>query len=168
MEPSQILEQEAQPRERTVHQWTLRRIMALTAMAAPLLALTRYPFALGLVAYGGTIALFVGLNIRRRRYDLVAWLLVFYPVLPLAVLYLHWGLATRRIVRRSTPLFDGLIGLSDLCGLLCLLAYVGCVSILARGQGRLPLAGIGGLMALGCRGRLSYVRTPIDILECTP
>jgi hypothetical protein len=52
------------------------------------------------------------------------------------VFYINWGLAIRKIVGRSIPLFDGLIGLSDTCGYLCLLAYVGCVSILVRGRGR--------------------------------
>jgi hypothetical protein len=136
MEPSQMLEQAEQPQIRTVPQWTIRRIMVVIAVAAPLLALTRYPFVFGLIAYGGSVALFVGLSIRRHRYDLIAWLLIFYPALPLLVLYINWGLAIRKIVGRSIPLFDGLIGLSDTCGYLCLLAYVGCVSILVRGRGR--------------------------------
>ena len=135
MESSQILGREGQTRGRAIPQWTIRRIMAVIAIAAPLLALTRYPFAFGLVSYGGSIALVVWLSARRRRYDLIAWLMIFYPLLPLLVLYLNWGLAIRKIVRRSTPLFDGLIGLSDICGYLCLLAYVGCVSILASGWG---------------------------------
>jgi hypothetical protein len=134
MEPPPVLEQGAQPK--TVPHWTIRRIMIVTAILAPLLALARYPFAFGLIAYGGSIALLVGLSIWRRRYDLVAWLLIIYPVLPLLVLYLNWGLAIRKIVRRSSPLFDGLIGLSDVCGCLGLLAYAGCVSILASGWGQ--------------------------------
>jgi hypothetical protein len=125
------IETENQPR-----QWTIRRVMVVIALLAPLLTLARYPFALGLVAYGGSIALFVGLSIRRRRYDLVAWLLIFYPVLPLLVLYLQWVLGKYRLASRSTPLFGGLIGLSDTCGYLCLLAYLGCVSILVRGRDR--------------------------------
>ena len=136
MEPSAMLEQWEQPRIRPAPQWTIRRIMVITAMMAPLLALARYPFAFGLVAYGGSIALLVGLSIRRGRYDPIAWLLILYPALPLLILYIHWSLATRKIVRRSTPLFDGLVGLSDVFGYLCLLAYVGCVSILASGRGR--------------------------------
>jgi hypothetical protein len=116
-------------------QWTILRMMAIIAGVAPLLALTRYPFVLGLVTFGGTIALFVTLSIRRGRYDLVAWLLILYPLLPLLTLYTHWSLAIRKIVRRSTPLFDGLIGLSDVCGYLCLVAYFGCVVIIARSLG---------------------------------
>jgi hypothetical protein len=136
MEPVQI--QESTPRAPTLsgRQWTIHRIMVIIAILAPLLALTRYPFAFGMVAYAGVIASFVGLSIWRRRYDLIAWLLIFYPVLPLLVIYLHWSLATRRIVRRSTPLLDGLFGLSDTGGYLCLLSYLGCVSILASGWSR--------------------------------
>ena len=77
-------------------------MMVLIAGLAPLLALARYPSAFGLVAFAGSIVLFVALCIRRRRYDLVAWLLILYPVLPLLVLYTHWNLAIRRIVRRSS------------------------------------------------------------------
>jgi hypothetical protein len=111
-------------------------MMVVIAGLAPLLALARYPFVLGLVAYVGTIALFVALCIRRRRYDLVAWLLILYPVLPLVTLYLHWSLAIRKIVGRSTPLFDGLIGLSDVCGYFCIFAYFGCIVVVTRPWGR--------------------------------
>ncbi len=107
----------------------------MSSLLWPLFVLARYPFVLGLVAFPGTIALFVTLSIRRRRYDLVAWLLILYPLLPLLTLYIHWNLAIRKIVRRSTPLFDGLIGLSDACGYFCILAYFGCIVIVARSWG---------------------------------
>jgi hypothetical protein len=110
--------------------------MIVIAGLAPLIALTRYPLAFGLFAHVVVFALFVGLSIWRRRYDLIAWFLIFYPALPLLVFYVHWNLAIRSIVSRSNPVFDGLIGLSDVFGYLCLLAYVGCVSILAGGLGR--------------------------------
>jgi hypothetical protein len=136
MDPVQTKEPETLAPARSRGQWHIRRMMVVIACLAPLLALARYPFVLGLVAFVGTIALFVALSIRRRRYDLVAWLLILYPVLPLLTLYLHWSLAIRKIVRRSTPLFDGLIGLSDACGYLCILAYFGCIAIVAGPWGR--------------------------------
>jgi hypothetical protein len=120
----------------SVRQWTILRIMVIIALLAPLLALTRYPFVFGLVAFVGSIALFVGLSLRRQRYDLIAWLLVFYPVLPLLILHVHWRLAIRKIVSRADPLFGGLIGLSDIGGFLGLFAYMGCVAILARALGK--------------------------------
>jgi hypothetical protein len=113
-------------------------MMVIIAGLAPLLALARYPFAFGLVAFAGTIALFVALCVRRRRYDLVAWFLIFYPVLPLLVLYIHWSLAIRKIVSRGSPLFEGLIGLSDTVLYLCIFAYFGCVVIVARRRGQKP------------------------------
>ena len=57
-----------------------------------------------------------------------------YPALPLLVLFLHWNLATRKIVRRSTPFFDGLIGLSDFCGFLGVIAYFACIIIVVRSR----------------------------------
>jgi hypothetical protein len=117
------------------YQWNILRIMVIIAALAPLLALTRYPFALGLFTYAGSIALFVTLSIRRRCYNLVAWLLILYPVIPLLVMYIHWLLATRRIVRRSTPLFDGLLGFSDIIGVFCIIAYFACVVIATRSGG---------------------------------
>jgi hypothetical protein len=114
---------------RSGRQWSILQVMVVIAGLAPLLALARYPFVFGLVAFVGSIILFVALCIRRRRYDLVAWLLILYPVLPLLVLYTHWSLAIRKIIRRSTPLFDGLIGLSDACAYFCIVAYFGCIAI---------------------------------------
>ncbi len=116
------------------YQWNIRRMMAIIAGLAPLLALARYPFALGLFTFVGSISVFVTLSILRRRYDLVAWLLILYPALPLLVLFLHWNLATRKIVRRSTPFFDGLIGLSDFFGFLGIIAYFACIIIIVRSR----------------------------------
>jgi hypothetical protein len=127
MDPAQ--NQEPATFVRPAHRWNILRMMVIIAGLSPLLALARYPFVLGLVAFGGSIALFVALSIRHRRFDLIAWLLILYPVLPLLTLYAHWSLAIRKIVRRSTPLFDGLIGLSDVCGYLCIFAYFGCIAI---------------------------------------
>jgi hypothetical protein len=107
-------------------------MMVVIAALAPIRALARYPIVLGLVTLVGTIALLVALSIRGRRYDLVAWLLILYPLVPLLTLYLHSSLATGKIVSRSTPFFDGLIGLSDVCGLLYLLAHFGCVVVLTH------------------------------------
>jgi hypothetical protein len=117
------------------YQWNILRMMVIIAALAPLLALTRYPFALGLFAYAGSIALFVTLSIRRRCYNLVAWLLILYPVIPLLIMSIHWLLAMRRIVRRSTPLFDGLLGFSDIIGVFCIIAYFACVVIATRSWG---------------------------------
>ena len=136
MDPVQTEEPETLVPTRSGRQWSILQIMVVIAGLAPLLALARYPFVFGLVAFVGSIALFVALCIWRRRYDLVAWLLVFYPVLPLLTLYVHWNLAIRKIVRRSTPLFDGLIGLSDVCAYLCIVAYFGCVVMVTRPWGR--------------------------------
>jgi hypothetical protein len=111
--------------------WTILRIMAVIAVLAPLLALSRYPFYFGLFLPVGLIALFVTLSIRRRRYDWVAWLIIAYPLIPLLTLYLHGGLIQQKLSRRSSPFFEGLIGLSDVCALLFLLAYVACVSLVA-------------------------------------
>jgi hypothetical protein len=112
--------------------WTIRRIMIVIAILAPLLALSRYPFAFGLVVTIGLIALFVADSIRRGRFERVAWLLCGYPLLPLLTLYLQWGLITRRLIRRSTTtVLDGIFAVSDIGGFLCLLAYVGCVSLAA-------------------------------------
>jgi hypothetical protein len=72
---------------------------------------------------------------RESKQSLVAWLLILYPLLPLLTLYIHWNLAVRKIVGRSTPLFDGLIGLSDVCGYSCILAYFGCIVIVTRSSG---------------------------------
>jgi hypothetical protein len=136
MDPVQTQEPETLAPTRSGHQWSILRMMVVIAGLAPLLALARYPFILGLVAFGGTIALFVALCIRRRRYDLVAWLLILYPALPLLTLHIHSSLAIRKIVRRSAPLFEGLFGLSDVCGYFCILAYFGCLVIVAGRWGR--------------------------------
>jgi hypothetical protein len=136
MEPVQTEEPETLTATRSGHQWSILRVMVVIAGLAPLFALARYPFAFGLVAFAGTIATFVALSVRRRRYDLVAWLLIFYPALPLSVLYIHWSLASRKIVGRGSPLFEGLIGLSDTLGYLCIFAYFWCVMIVARRWGR--------------------------------
>jgi hypothetical protein len=40
------------------YQWNILRMMAIIAGLAPLLALTRYPFAFGLLTFGGSIAVF--------------------------------------------------------------------------------------------------------------
>jgi hypothetical protein len=127
---------DAAPKSLTpAHRWTILRVMVIIACIAPLLALARYPFAFGLFTYAGSVALFVTLSIRHHRYDLVAWLLILYPALPLLIMYVHWNLAIRHIVRRSTPLSDGLIGLSDVGGYLSILAYFGCVMIVGRSLG---------------------------------
>lgn len=114
--------------------WTIRRVMVGIACLAPLLALARHPFAFGFVVTAGAILLFVGVSYRRRRYHRIAWLVCLYPALPLVNLYLSWALLRLRYVRRSSMgLLDGMFGVSDIGAYLCLMAYVGCVSILIRG-----------------------------------
>lgn len=105
------------------------------ACLAPLLALARYPFAFGFVITAGAIALFVGINYRSRQYHRVAWLLCLYPAIPLANLYLSWWLLRMRYVRRSSiGLLDGMLGISDIGAMICLMAYVGCIAILFGGS----------------------------------
>ena len=108
--------------------------MAAIAIIAPLLTLARYPFASGLIVFAGIIALFMTISVRRRRFDLLAWLIITYPALPLLTLYLQWGLIRMDLARRASPLFDGLIGLSDTGGYLCLLAYVACISLVVSSR----------------------------------
>jgi hypothetical protein len=105
--------------------------MAVIAIIAPLLALTRDPFAFGLIVFAGLIAVFVTISVRRRRYELIAWLIITYPALPLLTLYLQWELGRMNLAPRSSRLFDGLIGLSDTGGYLCLIAYVACIALVA-------------------------------------
>jgi hypothetical protein len=105
--------------------------MAVIAIMAPLLALARYPFTFGLFLPAGLIAVFVAISVRRRRYDLIARLIIAYPALPLLTLYLQWGLNRMDLASRSSRLFDGLIGLSDTFGYICLLAYVACIALVA-------------------------------------
>ena len=114
------------------HQWTIRRIMVVILILAPLLALSRFPFAFGLVVTIALIALFVVDSVRRLRFGRIAWLLCGYPLLPLALLYLQYGLLIRKVIRRSSvTVLDGAFAFSDIGGFLCLIAYVGCVSIVA-------------------------------------
>jgi hypothetical protein len=115
---------------------TIRRGMAVIAIIAPLLALARCPFAFGLFIRPALVALFIALSVRRRRFDLIAWLIIAYPGLFLLILHLQRWLIRIGLARRSSPLFEGLIGLSDTGGCLCLLAYVACVSIVAAKRAR--------------------------------
>jgi hypothetical protein len=117
--------------------WTIRRFMAVIAILAPLLALARYPFVFGFALAIGLIALFVGHSIRGRHYGRIAGLMIGYPLLPLLMLYLTWGVITLRYARRSSVGFlDGMFGVSDIGALVCLMAYVGCVSIWLGGLKR--------------------------------
>jgi vacuolar-type H+-ATPase subunit I/STV1 len=118
--------------------WTIRRVMAVIAILAPLLALARYPFALGFAVASGLIALFVGHSLRGRHYGRVAGLIDNrLPFLPLLLLYLTWGVITLRYARRSSVGFlDGIFGISDIGAMVCLVAYVGCVSIWLGGLKR--------------------------------
>ncbi len=74
MDQVQTEEPETRVPTRSGSQWSILQVMVVIAGLAPLLALARYPFAFGLVAFPGSIIVFVALCIRRRRYDLVAWL----------------------------------------------------------------------------------------------
>jgi len=117
-----------------VRQWTIRRGMIVIAILAPVFALARhfvsFSFGLGFVTSVGLIALFVVHSTQRRHYNRLGSFIIGYPLLPLLILHVTWGVIKLRFARRSSVGFlDGMFGVSDIGAVLCLMAYVGCVSV---------------------------------------
>jgi hypothetical protein len=110
--------------------------MVVIAILAPLFGLVRlfdpnrYSVPFGFFVAIGLIALFVGYCARRGRYGWIASLIIGYPLVPLLILHLTWGVIKLRFARRSSVGFlDGMFGISDIGAMVCLAAYVGCVSV---------------------------------------
>jgi hypothetical protein len=108
--------------------------MIVIAILALVFAFARYfmslSFGLGFVTSVGLIALFVVHSTQGRHYNRLGSFIIGYPLLPLLILHITWGVIKLRYARRSSVGFlDGMFGVSDIGALLCLMAYVGCVSV---------------------------------------
>lgn len=133
MNPAETI---ALPMTETPRRWTIRQFMILVAILAPLLALARFPVVLGFVSASGSIAVFVAHSIRRRHFDRIAWLVCAFPAVPLLTIHLASWLLRKRMIRRSSMgVLDGVLGISDIGAVLCLLVFLASLILLVGGRG---------------------------------
>ena len=146
-------------------QWTLRRIMIVTAVVAGLLALLRYPAALGVVVSLTVLAWFVVRCVRGRRYRTIVGFVALCPALFVLVLYADWGVGRAKLLRPpATEVFDGMLGGLEVALYAAVLAFVASVIVLLKVAFQQALAFVRGRERVLQR----YERAAVAVALVTP